>query len=76
MRISCIIPAFNEQETIVHVLRVVKHVSSIHEIIVVDDGDSDACLFRACGLALAYNPLHPLGDIQIKHMAQVLIHAE
>lgn len=76
MKTSCIIPAFNEEKTIVHVLRVVKQVSSIDEIIVVADGKSDACLFRACGLAVAYKPIQPLGDIQIEHMTQILIHAE
>ncbi len=49
---------------------------SPEQCIAVANGKSDACLFRACGLALAYNPLQPLGDIQIKHMTQVLIHAE
>ncbi len=53
-----------------------KYQISSEQCIAVADGKSDACLFRACGLAVAYKPLHPLGDIQIEHMTQVLIHAE
>ncbi|HII88315.1 TPA: glycosyltransferase, partial [Candidatus Woesearchaeota archaeon] len=41
MRVSCIIPAYNEESTLGKVLRVVKKVRTIHEIIVVDDGSSD-----------------------------------
>ncbi len=41
MRVSCIIPAFNEEATIRHVLRAAKKVRTIDEIVVVDDGSSD-----------------------------------
>ncbi len=42
MKITCIIPAYNEASTISYVLENVKKVSSINEIIVVDDGSTDA----------------------------------
>lgn len=41
MKISCVIPAFNEESTIVNVIRNVKKVLSIKEIIAVDDGSTD-----------------------------------
>jgi len=41
MRISCIIPAFNEGSTITNVIKNVKKVKVIDEIIVVDDGSTD-----------------------------------
>src|SRR3989338_6739248 len=41
MKVSCIIPAFNEQSTIRSVIKTVKRVSTIDEIIVVDDGSTD-----------------------------------
>ena len=41
MTVSCIIPAFNEARNIAGVLREVKRVGAIDEIIVVDDGSSD-----------------------------------
>src|SRR3989338_9506598 len=41
MKVSCIIPAYNEEATLGKVLRVVKKVRIIHEILVVDDGSSD-----------------------------------
>ncbi|HLC96456.1 MAG TPA: glycosyltransferase family 2 protein [Candidatus Nanoarchaeia archaeon] len=41
MKVSCIIPAYNEQSTIVRVIAVVKKVKAINEIIVVDDGSTD-----------------------------------
>lgn len=41
MKISCIIPAYNEESTIVGVLRNVRKVQDITEIIVVDDGSTD-----------------------------------
>lgn len=41
MKISCIIPAYNEASTIQGVLRTVKRVKCLDEIIVVDDGSSD-----------------------------------
>ena len=41
MKISCIIPAFNEGSTIIDVIKSVKKVKVINEIIVVDDGSTD-----------------------------------
>ncbi|MBN2442703.1 MAG: glycosyltransferase family 2 protein [Spirochaetales bacterium] len=41
MKISCIIPAYNEAETIGNVLTVIKGHPLLQEIIVVDDGSSD-----------------------------------
>jgi len=41
MKISCVIPVFNEEDTIVSVIKNVKKVQSINEIIVVDDGSKD-----------------------------------
>lgn len=41
MKISCVIPAFNEDSTIISLIRNVKKVESINEIIVVDDGSAD-----------------------------------
>ncbi|GAB1401573.1 hypothetical protein MASR1M68_04840 [Elusimicrobiota bacterium] len=41
MIISCVIPAFNEETTIVSLIRNIKKVESINEIIVVDDGSND-----------------------------------
>ena len=41
MKVSCIIPAYNEESTIINVLKNVKKVKSIDEIIVVDDGSTD-----------------------------------
>src|SRR3989344_3886442 len=41
MRISCIIPAFNEESTIINVIKNVKKVKVINEIIIVDDGSTD-----------------------------------
>ena len=46
------------------------------ESIAVGDGKSDECLFRACGLSLAYKPLTSIGDIKILNLAEVLIYAE
>ena len=40
-KISVIIPAFNEEKTVASVVEVVKNVSYIDEIIVVNDGSSD-----------------------------------
>src|SRR3989339_1704122 len=41
MKISCVIPAFNEESTIIDVIKNVKKVKVINEIIVVDDGSTD-----------------------------------
>ena len=41
MKISCIIPAFNEGSTIINVIKSIKKVKVINEIIVVDDGSTD-----------------------------------
>ena len=40
--VSVVIPAFNEEKTIEHVINTVKQVSNITEIIVVDDGSTDS----------------------------------
>ncbi len=40
-KVSVVIPAFNEEKSIVHVINTVKKVKAITEIIVVDDGSSD-----------------------------------
>lgn len=39
--VSVVIPAFNEEKSIEHVISVVKSISSINQIIVVDDGSTD-----------------------------------
>src|SRR3989338_9102858 len=41
MKVSCVIPEFNESATITKVLSTLKKVKTISEIIVVDDGSSD-----------------------------------
>lgn len=41
MRTVCIIPAFNEEKTISDILKVIKNVEIIDEIIVVSDGSND-----------------------------------
>jgi len=46
------------------------------ECIAVADGKSDTCLFRECGLSLAYKPEKPIGDIKITNLSEVLIYAE
>ena len=46
------------------------------ECIAVGDGKSDECLFRACGLSLAYKPKSPIGDITITNLSEILIYAE
>lgn len=51
MKITCIIPAFNEEKTIQSLIRNIKKVESISEIIVVDDGSSD----KTCDLAKSEN---------------------
>ncbi|WP_458454545.1 glycosyltransferase [Methanobrevibacter sp.] len=40
-KVSVIIPAFNEEETVAKVIKVVQNVSFVDEIIVVNDGSSD-----------------------------------
>lgn len=40
-KVSVVIPAFNEEKSIIHVIDTVKKVKSITEIIVVDDGSTD-----------------------------------
>jgi HAD superfamily phosphoserine phosphatase-like hydrolase len=47
MKISCVIPAYNEESSIQKVLLTVKKVKSIDEIIVVDDGSSDDTFRKA-----------------------------
>jgi len=46
------------------------------ECIAVGDGKSDACLFRAAGLALAYKPQQSVGDVTISHLSEVLLYAD
>jgi len=46
------------------------------ECIAVGDGKSDECLFRACGLSLAYKTRLPIGDVKITDLSEVLIYAE
>ena len=46
------------------------------ECIAVGDGKSDECLFRACGLSLAYKPKIKIGDIIITNLTEILIYAE
>lgn len=41
LTVSVIIPAFNEEKTVAHVVKVVKSLNYINEVIVVDDGSSD-----------------------------------
>src|SRR6185436_15817310 len=40
-RVSVIIPAFNEERTIAEVVRRVRALRDVHEIVVVDDGSTD-----------------------------------
>ena len=46
------------------------------ECIAVADGKTDECLFKACGLSLAYKPIAPVGDVKILNLAEILIYAE
>src|SRR5258708_4359630 len=39
--VSCIIPAYNEETTIAHVVRAALDTTQIHEVIVVNDGSTD-----------------------------------
>jgi len=41
MKVSCIIPAYNEESTIRGAIRIVRKIKLINEIIIVDDGSSD-----------------------------------
>jgi len=40
-KVSCIIPAYNEEKTIGNVLKVMEHHPLVYETIVIDDGSSD-----------------------------------
>lgn len=42
MKVSCIIPAYNEEKTIASIIDTVKRVNEVNEIIVVSDGSTDA----------------------------------
>mgnify|MGYP001430102641 CR=1 FL=1 len=46
------------------------------ECIAVGDGKSDECLFRVCGLSLAYKTRLPIGDVKIMDMSEILVYAE
>ncbi|MFH0876550.1 MAG: HAD-IB family phosphatase [archaeon] len=46
------------------------------ECIAVGDGKSDECLFKVCGLSLAFNSKLDLGDVKINEMSEILIYAE
>lgn len=50
--------------------------TKLEECIAVGDGKSDECMFRACGLSLAYRTEQPIGDITITDMTEILVHAE
>ncbi len=41
MTVSVIIPAYNEEKTVAHVVKVVKSLDNIREVVVVDDGSMD-----------------------------------
>ncbi len=41
LTVSVIIPAYNEEKTVGNVVRVVKSLNYINEVIVVDDGSTD-----------------------------------
>ncbi len=47
LSVSVIIPAYNEEKTVAHVVKVVKSLNYIKEIIVVDDGSSDLTAINA-----------------------------
>ncbi len=46
------------------------------ECIAIGDGKTDECLFRACGLSLAYRPKAKIGDVEIAHLSEILVYAE
>ena len=50
-KVAAILPAYNEAGRIGHLLSVLRDVSPIHEIIVVDDGSQDATAEQACQAA-------------------------
>lgn len=52
MKASCIIPAYNEEKTISNIIKVVKEVELISEIIVVSDGSTDNTLEIARSLGI------------------------
>lgn len=47
LTVSVIIPAFNEEKTVAHVVKVVKSLNYIKEVIVVDDGSADQTALKA-----------------------------
>lgn len=47
LTVSVIIPAFNEEKTVAHVVKVVKSLNYIKEVIVVDDGSADQTALMA-----------------------------
>jgi HAD superfamily phosphoserine phosphatase-like hydrolase len=49
---------------------------TLEECVAVADGQSDECLFGACGLSLAFKPKKPMGDAIITNFAEVLIYAD
>lgn len=48
--VSAIVPAYNEEKNIVYILRILKTISELTEIIVVDDGSSDRTAILASNL--------------------------